>query len=125
MTINMMLVQRFADMKRFGNSKMADGSIGVEFFHPYTRSVWEFRVDGVVVDRRYSPKTAAAFFVELKNEEERTRQAELVKTRVFNADRLPRVVCPHCHQESETRLYLGVCEECNAHFNQRDLGSKY
>jgi hypothetical protein len=64
---DMALVQRFANMQRFGQDVMTDGNIAVSFFHPYTRTVWEFRVDGVITDRRYSPKTAAAYFVALVN----------------------------------------------------------
>jgi hypothetical protein len=64
----------------------------------------------------------AIFQNELRVEDQEQIADTLVN--LYNS-RLPRVVCPHCHQESETRLYLGVCEECNAHFNQRDLGSKY
>ena len=57
-----------ANLKNFSTGhKMVSGNIAVEFFCPYTRTTWEFQVDGIIVDRRYSPKTAAQFWVELHN----------------------------------------------------------
>jgi hypothetical protein len=64
--LNMMTVQKMANMKQVGKQILVDGSISIQYFSPYTRSTWEFSVDGVVVDRRYSPKTAAAYYAELK-----------------------------------------------------------
>jgi len=66
------LVQRFSDMRREGRHWMEDGAIAVEFVVPCARktcgrNTWEFRINGVVTARRYSPKTAAAYFVELIN----------------------------------------------------------
>lgn len=29
------------------------------------------------------------------------------------------LICPHCHKQSDTRLYLGVCDSCNDSFNAR------
>jgi hypothetical protein len=71
MTNNMMIVQRMADLKSFKSShEMISGNIRVEYFTPYVRTTWEFRVDGVVIDRRYSPKSAAKFWVELHNKQD-------------------------------------------------------
>jgi hypothetical protein len=68
MTTSMVLVQKMADMQRGPSySTLIDGFICVEFFKPYTRPTWEFRFDGVMIDRRYTAKTAAAFFAALKN----------------------------------------------------------
>ena len=68
MTNDMMKVQKMANLKNFSTGhKMVSGNIAVEFFCPYTRTTWEFQVDGIIVDRRYSPKTAAQFWVELHN----------------------------------------------------------
>jgi hypothetical protein len=64
--LNMMTVQKMANMKHAGKHTLVDGAISIQFFNPYTRSTWEFSVDGVVIDRRYSPKTAAAYYAELK-----------------------------------------------------------
>lgn len=72
MTNNTMLVQQMANLKNLKTGhKMASGNIEVEYFTPYTRTTWEFRVDGVVIDRRYSPKSAAKFWVELHNKQGR------------------------------------------------------
>ena len=62
MANNMMTVQAMADMKKVGKSELTNGNITINFFHPYR---WEFRVDGVVIERRYTPKTAAAYYHEL------------------------------------------------------------
>ena len=68
MALSMVTVQKMANMQRGQDfSSLIDGSIRIDFFKPYTRPTWEFRVDGDMVDRRYSPKTAAAFYAELKN----------------------------------------------------------
>ena len=68
MTLNMVTVQKMANMQHGPSfSSVIDGNIRIEFFKPYTRSTWEFSLDGVVIDRRYSPKTAAQFYAELKN----------------------------------------------------------
>lgn len=70
MTNDATKVQKMADLKGLKSGHRAvSGNIQVEYFTPYTRTTWEFRVDGVVVDRRYSAKTAAALWVELHNQQ--------------------------------------------------------
>lgn len=68
MIFNDTMIQRFENMRMVGKDHLADGRITVDFFHPYTRATWEFRVNGVLRDRRYTAKSAASHFVELWNE---------------------------------------------------------
>lgn len=63
---NMVKFKEFAALTDHGSThKMSDGNIAIEFFRPYTRSTWEFKVSGVEVGRRYSPRTATRFYLEL------------------------------------------------------------
>lgn len=69
---NMTVVQAMANLTKFGNqSKMVLANVEVEYFTPYTRTTWEFTVNGVLAERRYSAKTAAKYWCELHTKEGR------------------------------------------------------
>lgn len=60
------LAQKMMDLTKYGNdTKFVVENVQVEFFVPYTRNVWEFRVNGVVTERRYTAKQAALYLTQL------------------------------------------------------------